>query len=263
MQKLDIARFSGGGQPNLSSLSVIRASFFKKHLSQYCKMFYRDVCKRFAFTLAEVLITLGIIGVIAAMTLPALISNVQKLIVQTQLRVFNTTINNAFRLSQVDHGTNFQDWIEPNHSYSYEEMRVWLDEYLFPYIKHFNVNDCRFENVVGDPNNPYVQTGICFHMANGALVRIHIHEGGGDLSYFVNGKVDPSPRNKFGFQFAHRNTSREKSEFIEPYVHIWNGDEAALKTDSLWGCYKGCTNCSYCTKIIQLNNWEIPDDYPW
>ena len=31
--------------------------------------------KRFGFTLAEVLITLGIIGVVAAMTIPTLISN--------------------------------------------------------------------------------------------------------------------------------------------------------------------------------------------
>ena len=34
--------------------------------------------RRIAFTLAEILITLGIIGVAAAMTLPALIANYQK-----------------------------------------------------------------------------------------------------------------------------------------------------------------------------------------
>ena len=34
--------------------------------------------KKRAFTLAEVLITLGIIGVVAAMTIPTLISNYQK-----------------------------------------------------------------------------------------------------------------------------------------------------------------------------------------
>ena len=33
--------------------------------------------KKVAFTLAEVLITLGIIGIVAALTLPAFISNVQ------------------------------------------------------------------------------------------------------------------------------------------------------------------------------------------
>ena len=36
---------------------------------------YEVMTKRFGFTLAEVLITLGIIGVVAAMTIPTLISN--------------------------------------------------------------------------------------------------------------------------------------------------------------------------------------------
>ena len=33
---------------------------------------------KFGFTLAEVLITLGIIGVVAALTLPSLVTNYQK-----------------------------------------------------------------------------------------------------------------------------------------------------------------------------------------
>lgn len=38
-----------------------------------------DCMKRiFAFTLAEVLITLGIIGIVAAMTIPAIINNSEK-----------------------------------------------------------------------------------------------------------------------------------------------------------------------------------------
>lgn len=37
-----------------------------------------DNSRKIAFTLAEVLITLGIIGVVAAMTLPSLITNYQE-----------------------------------------------------------------------------------------------------------------------------------------------------------------------------------------
>ena len=43
-------------------------------------------CKRSAFTLAEVLITLGVIGVVAAVTLPALLTNVQDRVRQEQVR---------------------------------------------------------------------------------------------------------------------------------------------------------------------------------
>ena len=214
--------------------------------------------KKAAFTLAEVLITLGIIGVVAAMTLPTVITNVQKKVVENQLKVFNTTINNAFRMAQAEHGGRFDDWIPSYHYLSFTEMREWLEKYLFPYIKYSDVSDCRGEDMVGD--NTFIQEGICFHMANGALIWIHINDDGGDLIYYVNGKIQSNPRNAFQFQFAKTN---KKSEFVEPYVFNWNGNESSLKTDGTWGCYKGCTNCGYCTKIIQLNNWEIPDDYPW
>ena len=50
-------------------------------LSSPLKVF-GSVLKKTGFTLAEVLITLGIIGVVAAMTLPAVITNVQKKVVE-------------------------------------------------------------------------------------------------------------------------------------------------------------------------------------
>ncbi len=46
-------------------------------------MFYKN---RFGFTLAEVLITLGIIGVVAAMTIPVMISSYNKHITETRLK---------------------------------------------------------------------------------------------------------------------------------------------------------------------------------
>lgn len=42
--------------------------------------------QKFAFTLAEVLVTLGIIGVVAALTMPALIQNQRKIILHNQLK---------------------------------------------------------------------------------------------------------------------------------------------------------------------------------
>ena len=49
-----------------------------------------------AFTLAEVLITLGIIGIVAAMTLPSVIVNYQKQEALTRLKKSYTTVANAF-----------------------------------------------------------------------------------------------------------------------------------------------------------------------
>ena len=53
-----------------------------------CKNFTHTTLlrKRAAFTLAEVLITLGVIGVVAAVTLPALITNIQDRVRAEQVR---------------------------------------------------------------------------------------------------------------------------------------------------------------------------------
>ena len=64
--------------------------------------------KRVAFTLAEVLITLGIIGVVAALTLPTLIQNHQKQVYVTQLKKAYSTLGNAFNKMAADEGV--VDW---------------------------------------------------------------------------------------------------------------------------------------------------------
>ena len=54
-----------------------------------------DKQKRSAFTLAEVLITLGIVGVVAALTLPALLTNVQERIKKEQVRTIKYKLTQA------------------------------------------------------------------------------------------------------------------------------------------------------------------------
>ncbi len=63
----------------------------------------------FGFTLAEVLITLGIIGIVAAMTMPTLIARHQEKVWTTSyLRVYST-LENAYRRVQEENGT-FDNW---------------------------------------------------------------------------------------------------------------------------------------------------------
>lgn len=58
------------------------------------------------FTLAEVLITLGIIGVVAAMTIPVLIQKYEKLVIKTQFKKTYSVLQSAFALSLMDYGEN-------------------------------------------------------------------------------------------------------------------------------------------------------------
>jgi len=64
----------------------------------------KDLQKRFAFTLAEVLITLGIIGVVAALTIPTLMANYQKVQEVAALKKSYAEITEALRLMANDHG---------------------------------------------------------------------------------------------------------------------------------------------------------------
>lgn len=57
------------------------------------------------FTLAEVLITLGIIGVVAAMTLPSLISNYQKIVLETQYKKGISVFANAMQMAMARNNT--------------------------------------------------------------------------------------------------------------------------------------------------------------
>ncbi|MEE0495096.1 MAG: type II secretion system protein [Cyanobacteriota bacterium] len=59
-----------------------------------------DNYKRVAFTLAEVLITLGVIGVVAALTMPTLITNYKAKKLRTQFLKSYSTIQQAAKLMQ-------------------------------------------------------------------------------------------------------------------------------------------------------------------
>ncbi len=59
--------------------------------------------KRIAFTLAEVLVTLGIIGVVSAMTLPTLVKNHQRKVFVTQLHKVYNELSQAYEQVITDH----------------------------------------------------------------------------------------------------------------------------------------------------------------
>ena len=60
-----------------------------------------------AFTLAEVLITLGIIGVVAALTIPTLIANTNAQHFRSMFKKSLSTLNQASRMAQATHDVNF------------------------------------------------------------------------------------------------------------------------------------------------------------
>lgn len=103
-----------------------------------------------AFTLAEVLITLGIIGVVASLTIPTVVNNFQKLSYVSGLKKQYSAIQQAFKLYMADQGTLdlsqtnlFSQSGDTNYSSSTIRQNIWdsMMKKYFKTIKSCNVGD--------------------------------------------------------------------------------------------------------------------------
>lgn len=65
--------------------------------------------KKQAFTLAEVLITLGIISVVAAMTIPTLIANISGMQYRSKFKKAISTLSQAGRMSNAQYGFSYAE----------------------------------------------------------------------------------------------------------------------------------------------------------
>ena len=66
----------------------------------------KSCVRKGAFTLAEVLITLGIIGVVAALTLPSLIQKYQDQVLENQLKKMYSTLSQGIQKAMADDGVS-------------------------------------------------------------------------------------------------------------------------------------------------------------
>ena len=83
-------------------------NFVKNHILYKCKNKAdtdrsQKICQT-AFTLAEVLITLGVIGIVASMTLPSLIQKQQEKARVVALKKFYSVISQAYEFAVLEHG---------------------------------------------------------------------------------------------------------------------------------------------------------------
>lgn len=69
-----------------------------------------------SFTLAEVLITLGVIGIIAAMTLPALIAKYQQMVLINMWKKHYASLQNAFSMVLADNDYSLGVYDNVNHN---------------------------------------------------------------------------------------------------------------------------------------------------
>ena len=88
------------------------------------------------FTLAEVLITLGIIGVVAAMTIPTIMQKITKRKLETQIKAAYSTIAQTMRSVEAD-DSGFDMKIATDEGQ--DSTNNWFKSYILPYLKTENV----------------------------------------------------------------------------------------------------------------------------
>ena len=150
--------------------------------------------KKAAFTLAEVLITLGIIGVVAAITLPTLIKNYQKQVWVNQLKkVVNSIENNNRKLLADEEVDSLADTSMAKVFAKLDDENASDDEFISDfYEKHFLLR------LVGKNTDIYKISGgwVVLYSSDGSCVIPHDSSDGATL-YMVDVNCDKSP-NKVG-----------------------------------------------------------------
>ena len=226
--------------------------------------------RKAAFTMAEVLITLGIIGIVAAMTLPSLIGKYQKQVTVSKLQKVYTTLNQALERSEVDH-EDYKYW--PSGFDIGAEN--YFNEYWKPYLNVVHVcktyKDCGFN--ISQPwtqlNNTKFDFSVvaapartAFYLPDGVLVLIitagYNPEGIANEADWiivdVNGGKNPNRIGRDVFMFS--KTSEKSAKGILPYGYDKTPVEIAAS------CSKN-GNGRYCSAKIIGDGWQIKPDYPW
>lgn len=225
---------------------------------------------KLGFTLAEVLITLGIIGVVAAMTIPTLISNHQKKQTVVKLQKAISVMNQAYRLAYDDVGETTPDEARALGAQGY------FDKFWAPYIKvqsicKRNVGGCGYgEEFPWKLTNGNVyrlgvgtyDSRVAFTSMDGFFYIVVTYTGDKDneitsssIYVDINGTAKPNTLGKDVFILDRKNDG-EKGGVVVPL--------GSTQSDAIINA-----NCSftgsglYCAEKIKRSGWNIDKSYPW
>lgn len=229
-----------------------------------------NIIKQCAFTLAEVLITLGIIGVVAAITLPTLISKADRDAKIANVKKAHSVLNQAIKLSTIDNedyetwdsSLSIKDYVKLYFA-PYMNIAVFCETYSTCNYKSFdpwkkNDGTVGYTWITFNGRYPFITNdGILYSIINNG--ESDGSDGAYDTSYFgKNGIIvdvnASSPPNRFGndvFMFI-----RLQSGAVVPFGYGLSDEEinADCKTKG-----KGL----YCAEKLRCNGWRYSSDYPW
>ena len=200
---------------------------------------------RSAFTLAEVLITLGIIGIVAALTMPSLIGEYKKQETTARLKKFYSIIQQAILLSEIDNGpvefwTKGSMVTDENGNFDQSANNILAEEFFDKYLaKYMKIIKRGYTTENGRSLfQIYLSDGISVIIGNGGCI---------DMMVDTNGTKNPNFLGYDRFVFL---LCPNKTPALNTYDASLNKEQAIAKCE---------TTPQYCSRVLQLNNWEFKD----
>ena len=221
------------------------------------------------FTLAEVLVTLGIIGVVSAMTIPTLVKNHQRTVYVTQLhKVYNelnqavegyTTSRNAINLMEA--GVRNQDKVADFVQAEYKTARVCSETATPCFASSYETMDG--SDLSTDVFNPSEKEGYCFSTPSGYSMSLAF--SGNILLIFtdVNGSQGPNIAGRDFFNLAVSNRRNLVDSFMVVFglalYDMINKPESEMDKAAVREEYsKNCTSGGLgCFDRILNDNWQM------
>ena len=235
-----------------------------------------------AFTLAEVLITLGIIGIVAAMTMPMLVENTKKQQTVAQLKKSYSVLSQAVKLSELENG-----------SVDYWDYTLPVEQFVNKYLRKFLTIQEQTVSAAG-VDYRYLNGGDCFEdmciassyilgLADGTSMvvsRTTGHSNGRVVFFDLNGKNLPNTIGKDVFAFSIQAQvgvapfgygkfgasampdKDENGEYTTTNQVFGEYNRDLLTSNSTYACRKEQRGF-WCAALIFSDGWEMRDDYPW
>ena len=210
------------------------------------------------FTLAEVLVTLGVIGVVASLTMPTLIDNHRKVVTETRLKKFYSLMSQAIL-----------KWEDRNN--------------LLPEDVHFNIHnldDCEkwYKNSIGPELKSVKEEKVNWHgykvvLADGSSFYVGVNGKTMHFTYCIDEKYCKNNDILFDGKHAFLFTLEDGSgTYGGKLITSFGKHQTESREDLLNECKYGNTDDSSvsaqgkrhaCTRLIEIDGWQIKEDYPW
>ena len=206
------------------------------------------------FTLAEVLLTLGIIGVVAALSIPVLVANVKYKQIESQLTKAYATMANAMRLSSDDNGPP-ETW--PTGA-TMDVNELWLT-HLMPYLRSAKL--CKNMKACGYSSN-YDTAAEKKRWSGGVGGNWVLKTSQSRLLFqLFDGTVVFMPRNSYG---------NNENDIVAYVSTVWidvngpKGPNTYCQDVFLFdrNTTQGLSPKS-CTLWLHSNGWKFPKNYQW